>query len=164
MGLSWEIVPRAGFEPALREEPHFECGASTNAASGACLPNKARWHGVSTGKAGCTNDDAAPSIFLKNFFLAGTNFRWPRLRDATADTPGCGCEGDPRAMCTLLGLNPNVRHAQTSNMIEPMRRPRRTNASVRRSVAQTAKESTMVFKEGTFKSEQPQHFEGPHPA
>jgi osmotically-inducible protein OsmY len=53
---------------------------------------------------------------------------------------------------------------KTSNMIEPMRRPRRTIASVRRSVAQTAKESTMVFKEGTFKGEQPEHFEGPHPA
>ena len=29
------VVPRAGIEPALPKEPHFECGASTNSASGA---------------------------------------------------------------------------------------------------------------------------------
>lgn len=29
------MVPRAGIEPALPKEPHFECGASTNSASGA---------------------------------------------------------------------------------------------------------------------------------
>ncbi len=29
------VVPRAGIEPALLSEPHFECGASTSSANGA---------------------------------------------------------------------------------------------------------------------------------
>src|SRR5690606_30155305 len=42
---------------------------------------------------------------VKTCVLAGTNFTATHFMAATADTPGRSCKGDPRAMCTLLGLN-----------------------------------------------------------
>lgn len=84
---------------------------------------------------------------------------------ATADTPGCGCEGDPRAMCTLLGLNhKNFLYPCIVHPLNDARDSVATNVVVPRSFARSARERIMVFKEGTFKGEQPEHFDGPHPA
>lgn len=63
-------------------------------------------------------------------------------------------------MCTLLGLNHQggIHHDILSGIRgEQMR-------AVGVFLQTQPKERVMIFKEGTFKGEQPEHFDGPHPA
>lgn len=51
------MVPPAGIEPALPEEPHFECGASTNSAKGASIMPPYHGPDTSRNEAGAGNEE-----------------------------------------------------------------------------------------------------------
>jgi hypothetical protein len=68
-------------------------------------------------------------------------------------------------MCTLLGLNHFGGKAADSEQGPSFLQPQRTNRFIPRFPADAEQEECdMVFKEGTFKGEPPEHFDGPHPA